>query len=66
MKTCSRELRTSDWAEGSPSNRATTLSTQPSQPENTFRHMALSILRVIARILPNVNYSFSIVGVTET
>ena len=31
MKTCSRALRTSDWGEGSPSNRTTTLSTQPRQ-----------------------------------
>uniref|UniRef100_A0A8C8CAH2 Histone acetyltransferase n=1 Tax=Oncorhynchus tshawytscha TaxID=74940 RepID=A0A8C8CAH2_ONCTS len=28
MKTCSRALRTSDWREGSPTNRTTTLSTQ--------------------------------------
>ena len=28
MKTCSRALRTSDWGEGSSSNRTTTLSTQ--------------------------------------
>ena len=31
MKTWSRALRTSDWAEGSPSNRTMTLSTQPRQ-----------------------------------
>ena len=31
MKTCSRALRTSDWGKGSPSNRTTTLSTQPRQ-----------------------------------
>jgi hypothetical protein len=31
MKTCSRALRTSDWDVGSPSNRTTTLSTQPRQ-----------------------------------
>ena len=29
MKTCSRALRTSDWGEGSLSNRTMTLSTQP-------------------------------------
>ena len=28
IKTCSRALRTSDWGEGSPSNRTTTLSSQ--------------------------------------
>ncbi len=31
MKTCSTELRTSDWAEDSPSNMTMTLSTQPRQ-----------------------------------
>ena len=31
MKTWSRALRTSDWAEGSPSNRTMTLSTRPRQ-----------------------------------
>jgi hypothetical protein len=31
MKTCSSALRTSDWVEGSPSNRTTTISTQPTQ-----------------------------------
>ena len=28
-ETCFRVLRTSDWGKGSPSNRTTTLSTQP-------------------------------------
>ena len=32
-----RELRTSDWGEGSPSNRSTTLSTQPRQRRSGFR-----------------------------
>jgi hypothetical protein len=36
MKTCSRALRTSDWSEGSPSNRTTTLSTQPRQCRGDF------------------------------
>ena len=36
MKTCSRELRTSDWGEGFPSNRTMTLSTQPRQRRNGF------------------------------
>ena len=36
MKTCSRALRTSDWGEGSPSNRTTTLSTQPRQRRSHF------------------------------
>uniref|UniRef100_A0AAZ3QXN4 Tc1-like transposase DDE domain-containing protein n=1 Tax=Oncorhynchus tshawytscha TaxID=74940 RepID=A0AAZ3QXN4_ONCTS len=31
MKTCFRALRTSDWHEGSPSNRTTTRSTQTTQ-----------------------------------
>ena len=31
IKTCSKALRTSDWGEGSPSNRTMTLSTQPRQ-----------------------------------
>ena len=30
-ETCPRVLRTSDWGKGSPSNRTTTLSTQPRQ-----------------------------------
>ena len=30
-ETCSRALRIFDWGEGSPSNRTTTLSTQPGQ-----------------------------------
>ena len=36
MKTCCRALRTSDWCEGSPSNRTTTLSTQPRQRVSGF------------------------------
>ena len=36
MKTCSRALRTSDWGEGSPSNRTTTLSTQTRQRRSGF------------------------------
>jgi hypothetical protein len=36
MKTCFRALRTSDWGEGSPSNRITTLSTQPRQRRSGF------------------------------
>uniref|UniRef100_A0AAZ3PFH5 Transposase Tc1-like domain-containing protein n=1 Tax=Oncorhynchus tshawytscha TaxID=74940 RepID=A0AAZ3PFH5_ONCTS len=36
MKTCSRVLRTSDWDECSPSNRTTTLSTQPRQRRSGF------------------------------
>ena len=36
MKTCSRELRTSDWSKGSPSNRTTTLSTQPRHCRSGF------------------------------
>jgi hypothetical protein len=36
MKTCSRELRTSDWGEGSPSNRTMTLSTQLRQCRSGF------------------------------
>ena len=31
VKTCYRALRSSNWGEGSPSNRTTTLSTQPIQ-----------------------------------
>ena len=37
MKTCSRALRTTDWGEGSPSNRTMTLSTQPRQCRRGFR-----------------------------
>ena len=36
MQTCSRALRTSDWGEGSPSNRTTTLSTQTRQRRSGF------------------------------
>ena len=36
MKTCSRALRISYWGEGSPSNRTTTLSTQPRQRMSGF------------------------------
>jgi hypothetical protein len=36
MKTCSRALRTSDWGEGSPSNRTTTQSIQPRQHRSGF------------------------------
>ena len=36
MKSCSRALWTSDWGEGSPSNRTTTLSTQPTQSRSGF------------------------------
>uniref|UniRef100_A0AAZ3RBM2 Transposable element Tc1 transposase n=1 Tax=Oncorhynchus tshawytscha TaxID=74940 RepID=A0AAZ3RBM2_ONCTS len=36
MKTCSRVLSTSDWGDGSPSNRTTTLSTQPRQRRSGF------------------------------
>jgi hypothetical protein len=36
MKTCSKALRTSDWVEGSPSKRTTTLSTQPRQRRSGF------------------------------
>jgi hypothetical protein len=35
-ETCSRALRTSDWGEGSPPNRTTTLSTQPRQCRSGF------------------------------
>jgi hypothetical protein len=34
--TCSRTLRTSDWGEGSSSNRTTTLNTQPRQRRSGF------------------------------
>ena len=37
IKFCSRALRTSDWGEGSPSNRTMTLSTQPTQHSSGFR-----------------------------
>ena len=37
MKTCSSALRTSAWGEGSPSNRTTTLSTQPRQGRSGFK-----------------------------
>jgi hypothetical protein len=37
MTTCSRALRTSDWGDGSPSNRTTTLSTQPRKRRCGFR-----------------------------
>ena len=37
MKTCSRPLRTSDWGKGLPSNRTTTLSTQPRQCMRTLK-----------------------------
>ena len=36
MKTCSRALKTSDWVEGLPSNRTTTLTTQPRQRRSGF------------------------------
>jgi hypothetical protein len=36
MKTCSRAHRTSEWVEGSPSIRTTTLSTQPRQHRTGF------------------------------
>uniref|UniRef100_A0AAZ3SEK2 Tc1-like transposase DDE domain-containing protein n=1 Tax=Oncorhynchus tshawytscha TaxID=74940 RepID=A0AAZ3SEK2_ONCTS len=36
MKTCSRALRTSDWGKGSPSNRTTTLTTQPRKHRSGF------------------------------
>ena len=36
MKSCSRALRTTDWGEGSPSNEAKTLSTQPIQRRSGF------------------------------
>ena len=36
MKICSRALRTSDWDEGSPSNRTLTLSAQPRQHRSSF------------------------------
>ena len=36
MKTCSRALRTSDWGNGSPSNRTTTQSTQARQRRSGF------------------------------
>ena len=36
MKTCSSALRTSEWGEGSPSNRTTTLNTQPRQRRSGF------------------------------
>ena len=36
VKTCSRALRTSDWGEGSPSNRIMTLSTQQRQCRSDF------------------------------
>ena len=36
MKTCSRALRTSDWGEGSPSNKTLTLRTQPRQCRRGF------------------------------
>jgi hypothetical protein len=35
-QTCSRVITTSDWGEGSPSNRTTTLSTQPRQCRSGF------------------------------
>ena len=37
MKKLSRVLSISDWGEGSPSNRTTTLSTQPRQCRSGFR-----------------------------
>jgi hypothetical protein len=37
MNTCTRALRISDCGEGSPSNRITTLSTQPKQRRSGFR-----------------------------
>ena len=36
MKSCSRALRTSDWGEGSPSDRTITLSTQTRQRRSGF------------------------------
>uniref|UniRef100_A0AAZ3Q4I1 Transposase n=1 Tax=Oncorhynchus tshawytscha TaxID=74940 RepID=A0AAZ3Q4I1_ONCTS len=36
VKTCSRALRNSNWGNGSPSNRTTTLSTQPRQHRSGF------------------------------
>ena len=36
MKTCSTALRTSDWCEGSPSNRTSRISTQPRQQRSCF------------------------------
>uniref|UniRef100_A0AAZ3PKZ9 Transposase n=1 Tax=Oncorhynchus tshawytscha TaxID=74940 RepID=A0AAZ3PKZ9_ONCTS len=35
-ETCSRALRTSDWGKGLPSNRTTTLSTQPRECRSGF------------------------------
>ena len=36
MKNCSRAPRTSNWGDGSPSNRTMTLSTQPRQHRSGF------------------------------
>ena len=53
MKTCSRVLRTTDWGEGSPSNRTTTLSTQPRQSRSGFG-TSLNVLEWPSQI-PNLN-----------
>uniref|UniRef100_A0AAZ3RLA5 Tc1-like transposase DDE domain-containing protein n=1 Tax=Oncorhynchus tshawytscha TaxID=74940 RepID=A0AAZ3RLA5_ONCTS len=50
MKTCSRALRTSDWGEGSPSNRTKTLSTQPRQCRSGFG-TSLNVLEWPSKIL---------------
>ena len=44
MKTCSRELKTSDWDEGLLFNRTMTLSTQPRQRRSGFRDKFLNVL----------------------
>jgi transposase len=45
MKTSSRALRTSDWIEGSPSNRTTTLSTQSRQHRSEWlRDESLNVI----------------------
>uniref|UniRef100_A0A8C7CR95 Uncharacterized protein n=1 Tax=Oncorhynchus kisutch TaxID=8019 RepID=A0A8C7CR95_ONCKI len=50
MKTCSRVLSTSDWGDGSPSNRTTTLSTQPRQRRSGFG-TSLNVLEWPSQIL---------------
>jgi hypothetical protein len=51
MKTCSRVIRTSDWVEGSPSNRTTT---QPRQRKSGFGTSLWMSLGSQARLEPDL------------
>ncbi|CDQ91199.1 unnamed protein product [Oncorhynchus mykiss] len=51
MKTCSRVLRTSDWGDGSSSNRTTTLNTQPRQRRNVLEWPSQNLIKHLWRDL---------------